>query len=224
MAKILITGGTSFVGYWLRSCKPDNTVVYCIGRQRYDEMKWYNEQWDAIIHAALTPPTLVLQCAKRNNARVMFVSSGVIYHPEFEPKYRKMKIDGEQECLDSLQDVVIARLFTFYGERLDDKKAITTFYKAARANQPIVITGDGSTVRSYMHGSLMAYWMWQILKKGERRMAYDVGSDTPITMLELAKRIIEETNSKSEIIIQGGQDAMPYYMPENTRKTKKLLE
>jgi nucleoside-diphosphate-sugar epimerase len=225
MAKILVTGGTAFIGYWLRMNKPKDTVLYTIGRARYDVMKWYDERWTGIIHLAPTAPTKVLECAKRNNCRVLYASSGIVYHPENEArkKYREDKIRYEQECLDSGVDVVIARLFTFCGERLDDKKAITTFYNAARKGEPLVITGDGTTVRSYMHGSLMAFWLWKILERGETRKAYDVGSDTPITMLALAKHIIDETMSASPITILGGKDPMPYYLPEDTAKTKEIV-
>jgi len=223
MANVLITGGTGFVGHWLRVTKPKDVIAYNIGRARYETMKWKSQKWDAIIHAAHVAPTDILTYAKEHKCRVLYVSSGVIYHPEFEPKYRKVKIDGEQECLDSGQDVVIARLFTFCGERLDDNKAIATFYKAARANEPLVITGDGNTTRSYMHGSLMAYWLWKILERGEKRKAYDVGSDRPVTMLELAKRIIEETASKSEIRVCNGKDPMPMYLPEDLEKTRKVV-
>lgn len=223
MANVLITGGTGFVGHWLKITKPKNTLAYPIGRARYETMTWKDAKWDAIIHAALAPPTDVLSYAKEHKCRVLFVSSGVVYHPEFEPKYRKIKIDGEQECLDSGADVVIARMFTFCGERLDDKKAISTFYAAARANEPIVITGDGTTVRSYMHGAMMGHWLWKILENGEKRRAYDVGSDKSITMLQLANNIILETGSKSKIVICNGKDPMPVYLPEDTEKTKKVV-
>jgi nucleoside-diphosphate-sugar epimerase len=222
---ILIDGGTGFVGHWLRVCKPKGWNVYNIGRARYDVMDWTKRKWDGIIHLAPVAPTKVLEIAKRDKCRLLYASSGIVYHPENEARrqYRADKITFEQECLDSGADVVIARLFTFCGERLDDKKAITSFYQLARANETIRITGNGSTVRSYMHGSLMAAWMWAIFQRGEKRRAYDVGSDTPVTMLELAKRVIQETMSASTIEVLGGVDPMPYYMPEDTSKTKNLL-
>lgn len=225
MNNILITGGTGFVGIWLYRGKPKGWNVYYIGQTKYKQMNWYNEKWDGIIHLAPISPTLVIECAKKNQCRLLYASSGIVYYPnEEKEEYRNNKIKWEQECLDSGVDVVAARLFTFSGEFLDRHKAITAFYLAARAGKPLIITGDGATVRSYMHGSLMAHWMWQIFKKGETRKAYDVGSDTPITLLELAKQIVEETCSKSEIIIQGGVDPMPYYMPMDTAKTKALFE
>lgn len=226
MAKVLITGGTGFVGHWLKVCKPVNDTVYSMGRSRYDEMEWYKSKWDAIIHLAPIAPTLVLECAKRSGARVLYASSGAVYHPENweREQYREDKIRFENECLNSGQDVVIARLFTFYGAKLDNKKAIVRFTENAKRNEPLVISGDGMTVRSYMHGSDMAKWMWAILKRGESGMFYDVGSDVVVNMLQLASAIIRATRSESKIIIKGGKDPMPYYVPENTEPTRWLLE
>lgn len=225
MNKVLIVGGTGFIGYWIAKKKPADTSVYIMGQNKYSDMEWFGANWDYIIHLAPIAPTKVLECAKRNNARVLYASSGAVYHPEntARKQYIEDKNNFEQECIDSGVDVVIARLFTFCGKKLDNQKAITTFYEMARANLPIVITGDGNTTRSYQHGSEMARWCWAILKHGTSGEAYDVGSDTPITMLELAVQIIAETRSSSEIFLGMGKDPMPYYMPEDTEKTKALL-
>ena len=221
MDKILITGATGFVGQWLTKTKPDNTVVYGVGRTKYEKMAWRSERWTSIIHLAPTPPTDILECAVWCGARVLYASSGIVYHPEntARVKYREDKLSGERECVESPADVVIARLFTFYGKGLDSNKAVTTFYNAGQQGIPLVITGDGNTTRTYMRGREMARWMWAILKHGERGEAYDVGSDFPITMLELARVYAQG----AEIIIQGGKDPMPYYVPEDTAKTIKLL-
>jgi nucleoside-diphosphate-sugar epimerase len=225
MSRILITGGTGFIGYWLNKCRPSHAYTHIMGQSKYNSMEWFDTNWNAIIHLAPIAPTKVLECAKRNNARVLYASSGAVYHPENEARkqYREDKIKYEQECIDSGVNVVIARLFTFCGYKLDSNKAITTFYEAARENKPIVITGDGSTVRSYQHGQEMARWMWAILARGESGEAYDIGSDQPITMLELAANIIKETGSQSQIEIWGGKDPMPHYLPHDTAKTRKLL-
>lgn len=226
MDKILITGGTSFVGHWLKICKPKDIDVYCLGRASFDEMKWAGSKWDAIIHLAPIAPTLVLEYALTHKCRVLYASSGAVYHPEniVRKEYREDKIKYEKECLDSGADVVIARLFTFSGAKLDNNKAIVTFTEAAQNNQPLIITGDGFTVRSYMHGSDMARWMWTILMRGRSGESYDVGSDDPINMFHLAHDIIKLNNSKSQIIILGGKDPMPYYVPTETAKTKALLK
>ena len=219
-ANVLITGGSGFVGYWTLKTSPRGLGAAGLCRLSYDAGYWYDMRWDYIIHAAHVAPTRVLECAKRNNARVLYVSSGIVYHPEKldDKQYRDEKLAWEQECQDSGVDVVIARLFAFYGEpNLSAHHAIVAFENAAKAGEPIHIFGDGSTVRSYMRGEEMGRWLWAILLRGARGESYDVGDDTPVTMLELARRFTDN------IIIENGVDDMPHYLPPNTAKTRALL-
>jgi len=223
IAKILVTGGTGFVGYWMRRLQPGHVDALYLSHKNYNGLKWNNWTGYNVIHLANTSPTLPLQLVKENNTRLLYCSSGIIYHPEWNTEYRQGKLVGEVECLTSGADVVIARLFTFFGKRLDEQKAITHFYHAARANKPLQIYGDGSTVRSYMHGSEMARQLWAIFEKGKRGEAYDVGDDEPVTLLQLARKIIKSTGSKSVIEFIDKPNPMPHYLPPNTEKTKGLL-
>lgn len=219
MANVLITGGTGFVAHWLCETAPAGMFTLLLTHQEYDSGVIENITGiHAIIHLAPVAPYRVVEAAQRNNARLLYCSSGIVYHPEADTEYRRDKMNWEQYCLDSGVDVVIARLFTFCGEGLDDNKAIVQFEKAAKAGEPLRIWGDGSCVRSYMHGLELGRWMWAILLKGKSGEAYDVGSDEPITILELAKRYSDN------IIIEGGKDAIPYYLPIDTAKTKALLD
>lgn len=225
MRKILVTGGTGFVGKWLEIKKPDNSKLYCLGRKEFNSGAWQHSSWDAIFHLAPHSPADALKCALRSGVRLLYASSGVVYHPEnFERlQYRQDKLDGEKMCLDSKADVVIARLFTFYGNYLDKQKAITIFNEAAIKNDPLIIKGDGSTVRTYMHGSEMAEWLWTIMGRGKTGEVYDVGSDVQIDMLGLARDVIKLIGSKSPIYIMNGIDPMPNYVPVDLEKTKTLL-
>ena len=224
MKNALITGGTGFVGYWLKQHEPAGVYGTYLSRADYLMWNWREIKWDYIIHLAPVAPYVVVDLAERYRARLLYCSSGIVYHPEVNTEYRRDKMNGEKYCAESGVDVVIARLFTFYGEHLDEDKAYTRFTKAAKANKPIEIRGDGSCMRSYMHGKEMAEWMWSILLRGKRGEAYDVGSDEPITMLQLAKFIKSQTRSQSEIVIKGGDELMPHYLPPDTAKTKSLLE
>jgi nucleoside-diphosphate-sugar epimerase len=226
---ILVTGGTGFVGTWFDWYNREKrNTLYLLGSKEYNAFLWKGFKWDYIIHLAPIAPTEILAIAKRDNARVLYVSSGIVYHPENDTEYRKNKIKWEQECLDSGVDVVIARLFTFYGEKLDEHKAYTQFKKAAEAGEPLRIWGDGKAIRSYMHGSEMARWLWAILLHGESGEVYDVGSDEPITINQLAQKIsldyLEKTKILAPIIIENRTpDPMPVYLPVDTAKTKALL-
>ena len=222
MPKVLITGGTGFVGHWMKHTAPAEMELVCIGRAEYNLWYWHKVKWDYIVHLAPIDPAKVLECAG-NHTRVLYASSGIIYHPENDTQYRRDKMAWEQACLDSGAEVVIARLFTFYGDKLDGNKAYTAFSQAAKCGTPLEIWGDGNTVRSYMHGSEMGCWLWAILLKGKRGEAYDVGSDDPITMAELANNLVDKYQSESLIIRKYNKEPMPYYMPKNTAKTRKLL-
>ena len=225
MDKVLVTGGTGFVGHWMRQTAPPDLRIRYIGKSDYELRHWKWMTWDYIVHLANISPYEVLEFSQPFGIRVLYASSGIIYHDENDTEYRQNKLDWEKECLDSGVDVVIARLFTFYGEGLDDGKAYTQFVRAAQAGEPLKIWGDGSCVRSYMYGAELGRWMWAILLRGERGQTYDVGSDVPVTMLELAYGVILRYQSKSKIIMEPDHPVpMPYYMPRDTAKTKKLLK
>lgn len=216
MRNVIITGGTGFVGFWMSKTKPTNVSVTYLGRKAYDEFIQTDMQrldYDAYVHLAPVNPYHVIFSAKLHYARLLYCSSGIVYHPENDTEYRQGKLAGEYKCLNGGLDVVIARLFTFSGEKLDDNKAITQFYKCAKAGKPLQIYGDGSTVRSYMHGYDLGRTMWAILERGESGAAYDVGGLVPITMLELAKTIIMITKSKSKIEFIDKPNPVPVYLP-----------
>jgi len=221
MANMLVTGGTGFCGHWMRRTQPEGITVEYLNHEQY-MTAWWEAMWDYdyIIHLANVQPWRVIHCAKINNARLLYCSSGAAYDQQTE--YAENKRRWERECLDSGVDVVIARLFTFFGDRLDDGKAYTQFMRAARAGDPLRIFGDGSTVRSYMHGRELGRWMWAILLHGERGEVYDVGSDRPTTILQLAQRIARAAGCKIEFA--PGDDRAAHYLPRDTAKTRALLE
>ncbi len=235
MKRALITGGTGFVGSWMKRTQPDGIQGVYLSCDDYNSYRWDKAgvnivhptdklRYNYIVHLAPISPTVAIRMAGQAQARLLYCSSGIVYHPENNTAYRYNKILGERACLDAQIDVVIARLFAFYGDGLDRYKAYTEFTEAAKANKPIEIHGDGNTVRSYMHGSELGAWMWAILLNGKAGESYDVGSDEPITILQLARQIKHEHNSDAGITILGGDDPMPFYLPPNTAKTKELLK
>ena len=216
MNNVLITGGTGFVGTWMQKTKPANVTVTYLGREAYEaylQRNWKYFDFDGYIHLAPVSPYPAILGARFNHARLLYCSSGIVYHPEGDSQYRRDKIAWEFDVIASSIDYVITRLFTFSGEGLDDNKAITQFYKCAIAGKPLQIWGDGSVVRSYMNGYDLGKMMWAIFERGGSQKAYDVGSLEPITMLELAKFIIHTTKSKSTIEFIDKPNPVPVYLP-----------
>jgi nucleoside-diphosphate-sugar epimerase len=221
MAKVLVTGGTGFVGHWMKRTQPDNITAFYFNREKYQSAWWEAMgHYDYVVHLANIQPWRAVICAKRNNARLLYCSSGAAYDQPGE--YADNKRRWERECLDSGVDVVIARLFCFFGDRLDSGKAYTQFMRAARAGTPLKVWGDGSTVRSYLHGRDLGRQMWAVLLRGKSGEVYDIGSDRPTTILQLAQRIAKAAGCKIEMV--DGDVPMPYYMPRDTAKTKRLLK
>lgn len=216
----LITGGTGFVAYWMNKTKPENMNIWLMSRKDYNDVTVETITGiDYIVHLAPVNPGQVIRCAQRNKARLLYCSSGIVYYPEVDSNYRRNKLTWEKDCLFGWENTVIARLFTFHGKKLDKSKAISVMFDAARKGKPVEVWGD--CVRSYMHGAEMGRWMWAILLRGKAGQAYDVGSDMPITMLELASRI--QTFTGCKVIEVPHKIPMPEYLPDDIAKTKKLM-
>jgi len=97
--------------------------------------------------------------------------------------------------------VVTVRPFSFVGpyQSRDAPWAVNNFIHDAVARRPIRIQGDGTAVRSYMYGADMAWWLLNMLLKGESGRSYNLGSEKAVTLKDLAGRIGHLTNDKVEI-------------------------
>lgn len=110
-------------------------------------------------------------------------------------------------------DLLVARLFAFVGPRLplDLNFAAGNFIGDALQGRAITISGDGTTIRSYLYAADMAIWLWTILFQGVSCRPYNVGSNEPLSILDLAHLVREEFNGVPEVSI--GQTAIPGSLP-----------
>lgn len=98
----------------------------------------------------------------------------------------------------------VARCFAFVGPYLpmDRHFAIGNFIRDAMAEQPLVILGDGTPMRSYLHASEMAAWLWATLLEGRAGAAYNVGGAETVSMAELARLVVKIIGSSSAIEVR----------------------
>ena len=150
-------------------------------------------------------------------ARLLYVSSGAVYGiqppeveymPESSPcrpvtEYGRGKRVAERRCAESSVETVIARCFAFVGPSLslDAHFAIGNFIGSCLRGEPIVIKGDGTPLRSYMYGSDLAEWLIALLLRGQGGEVYNVGSDQPVSILELARLVRDVAGTDNEIVV-----------------------
>lgn len=93
----------------------------------------------------------------------------------------------------------ILRLFNVYGEEQRNQWVMSEFVSRAIKNQDIIIHGTGSQVRAFCHVSDATRGFEIALEKGDGE-TFNIGNDTePISIKELAEKIISLSNSKSII-------------------------
>tara|TARA_B100000678_G_scaffold118090_1_gene99122 strand:- start:315 stop:1256 length:942 start_codon:yes stop_codon:yes gene_type:complete len=248
--KILITGGTGFIGSHLTQfLKKDNDItIYDVKKPIEKDVKFIlgdilDEQkilqsfqdFDAIIHLAATVgvkntetnPVLTLNtnilgtknileaCKKHNIKKVILASSSEIYG---EP--RKVPIDeiqtpipittygisklASEEYLKSYAKTCgfnysILRFFNVVGPKQSSRFVLPEFIKNALNNKPLVIHGNGLQIRAFCHIADICQGIEKSICKGDGEI-FNIGNDLePITIENLAKKVISVLNSQSTI-------------------------
>lgn len=165
----------------------------------------------------------ILEFAKYHDATVLVASTSEVYgDPEISPQiesYRgSVNPHGIRSCYDEGKraaecltfdykrmyglDIRISRTFNTYGEGMDiaDGRVVTNFISQALTHSPITIYGDGSQTRSLCYVDDQIDGLIKLMNSKYSDSPVNIGNPEEITVLDLAKEIIELTNSKSEIV------------------------
>ena len=190
------------------------------------------------------------QSVQSKVGRFLFISSGAVYgaQPPDLPRlaetygggpdianplgaYGEAKRYAEILCTLFHQTAgvrtIVARPFTFVGpfQDIDSGFAVTQFIRCGLRKEAIHIQGDGTPLRSYCSGADLASALWKILLSGEPGRAYNVGAEEEISILELARKIVNLIGVELEIKVAkdpiiGQKPAR--YIPDITRLRSEL--
>lgn len=175
------------------------------------------------VHGAIN----VLGLAKRLRTKIFQASTSEVYgdpfvHPQVESYWGNVNPIGPRACYDEGKrcaetlffdyhrqhhlEIKVARIFNTYGPRMhpNDGRVVSNLIVQALKGEPITIYGDGSQTRSFCYVDDMVEAFMLLMKTPDEVTGpMNLGNPNECTILELAQRIIELTNSKAKIVFKG---------------------
>tara|TARA_B100001248_G_scaffold99170_1_gene73604 strand:+ start:697 stop:1650 length:954 start_codon:yes stop_codon:yes gene_type:complete len=179
----------------------------------------------------------MLGLAKRQSAKIFQASTSEVYgdpeiHPQNEYYWGRVNPIGRRSCYDEGKrcaetlffdyyrqhklKIKIARIFNTYGPRMhpNDGRVVSNFIFQALKNKDITIYGDGKQTRSFCYVDDLIDAMLLIMGTGNDFTGpMNIGNPNEFTIQELGEKIVELTNSKSQIVYKP--------LPEDDPKQRK---
>lgn len=106
--------------------------------------------------------------------------------------------------------LVIGRFFNVVGPRQTGAygMVLPRFIEAALDGQPVIVHDDGQQERCFAHVSDVVLAVTTLMATpGASGQVFNIGSDVPVSILELARRVVAMANSASNIDFQSYGDA-----------------
>jgi len=183
-----------------------------------------------------------LGLAKRCRAKILQASTSEVYgdpevHPQPETYKGAVNTLGTRACYDEGKraaetlfmdyyrmnsiNIRIVRIFNTYGPRMHpfDGRVVSNFIRQALAGQDITVFGDGSQTRSFCYRDDLIEGILRMMNGPDSFIGpVNLGNPNEFTILELAKKILELTHSKSKLV----HSALPADDPTQRRPDIRL--
>ncbi|MDO4164440.1 MAG: SDR family oxidoreductase [Bacteroides sp.] len=185
-------------------------------------------QYDAIktIKTSVLGAINMLGLAKKTGAKILQASTSEIYgdpvvHPQVESYWGNVNPIGIRSCYDEgkrcaetlFMDyhrqngirIKIIRIFNTYGPRMlpNDGRVVSNFVVQALKNQDITIYGTGNQTRSFQYVDDLIEGMIRVMNTGDDFIGpVNLGNPHEFSILELARKVIELTGSKSKLVFK----------------------
>jgi UDP-glucuronate decarboxylase len=171
------------------------------------------------VHGAIN----MLGLAKRVRAKIFQASTSEVYgdpsiHPQAEDYRGNVNPIGPRACYDEGKRcaetlffdyyrqhkvrIKVARIFNTYGPRMhpNDGRVVSNFIVQALRNQPITIFGDGRQSRAFCYVDDLIDGCVRLMEAPDDVTGpINLGNPTEFTILDLAKKVIALTGSRSTL-------------------------
>jgi len=189
----------------------------------------------------------LLDHARACNARMVFASTSEVYgdpevHPQPENYTGNVNIRGIRGCYDESKrfgetltvaykrkyniDARTARVFNTYGPRMrpDDGRVVPTFVTQALGGDNLTVYGDGEQTRSFCYvDDLIEGFITLMRVDNPGHDVYNIGKENERTIKDLAHKILELTNTDSDIVYEPlPEDDPSRRKPDITRAKTEL--
>jgi dTDP-glucose 4,6-dehydratase len=186
-----------------------------------------------------------LGLAKKHRARFLLASTSEVYgdplvHPQPETYWGNVNPIGPRGVYDEAKryaealtmaylrqqgvDTSIVRIFNTFGSRMrpNDGRAIPTFLQQALTDQPLTVFGDGSQTRSFCYVDDLVRGLVLLAESGIHEPV-NIGNPDEMSLLEMAKLVVELTESRSEIVFEALPVDDPQVRQPDISRARDLL-
>lgn len=174
------------------------------------------------VHGAIN----MLGLAKRLKAKILQASTSEVYgnptiHPQVESYWGNVNPIGLRSCYDEGKrcaetlffdyyrqhklKIKVARIFNTYGPRMysNDGRVISNFIVQALRGENITVYGDGSQTRSFCYVDNLIDGLIKLMDSSDDFTGpVNLGALEESAILDLAKKVIDLTDSKSKIVYE----------------------
>ncbi len=190
----------------------------------------------------------MLGLAKRIKAKILQASTTEVYgdptvHPQPETYYGNVNCIGPRSCYDEGKrcaetlffdyyrqhnlKIKVARIFNTYGPRmhLNDGRVVSNFIVQALKGKSLTIYGNGHQTRSFCYVDDLIEGLIRLMNTDDDVTGpINLGKPGEFTILELAEKVMDLTNSKSEIIFKPMPIDDPMQRNPDITLARKFLE
>jgi UDP-glucuronate decarboxylase len=195
------------------------------------------------VHGAIN----MLGLAKRLKCKIFQASTSEVYgdpfvHPQTEEYWGNVNPIGPRSCYDEGKrcaetlffdyrrqhglEIKVARIFNTYGPRMHpaDGRVVSNFIVQALRGESITIYGDGSQSRSFCYVDELVDGFLRLMDTDASVTGpINLGNPVEFTIRELADKVIEMTDSASQIIHHDMPEDDPKQRQPDISKAKELL-